>query len=361
VNALGVVAASLLAAASLDPSFDGDGKLLTDFGGRDSAAHAVAVQPDGKIVAAGRAGGDFALARYDRDGRVDFTVTTDVGGEDSANSVLVQSNGKIVAGGTAGGDFALARYHADGSLDFKVTTDLGNEDAISRVLAAAGGRVVAVGRSGNRVALVWYGSDGVVTRRVLTPLGSQSVGAAPAPGGKIVVTAPRPVRLGANPPIDFVLARYRPDGRLDRTFDGDGIVVRRARPHWTGGQAVAVHADGSIIIAGHGHGTRAGFGFVRFRADGRVDRTFVSEVGFGVRAITIDRRGRIVVTGASYGLKDFTVARYTEQGRPDASFGAVTTDLGGAEDMWAVAVQPDGRVVVAGHSGPDFALARFNG
>jgi hypothetical protein len=64
VDALGVVAASLLAAASLDPSFDGDGKLLTDFGGRDSAAHAVAVQPDGRVVVAGHSGPDFALARF---------------------------------------------------------------------------------------------------------------------------------------------------------------------------------------------------------------------------------------------------------------------------------------------------------
>lgn len=372
VNAFGVVAASLLAAASLDPTFDGDGKLLTDFGGRVSHAAAVAIQPDGKIVAVGDAGGDFALARYNRDGSVDLTLTTDFGGYDGAGAVAVLPDGKIVAGGATESDFALARYNPDGSLDIKIVTDLGDSDGIRRVLPAAGGRIVAVGRSGDRVALVWYRADGAIERRVLTPIGSQATSAAPAPGGKIVVAAPRLVdpAPATNPRIDFVLARYRADGRLDRTFGGDGIVIRRAPSHWTGGHAVAVQTDGRIVIGAHGHRpgqNRAAFGLIRFRQDGSLDRTFgdggtvVSEVGYGVRRITIDRAGRIVVTGSGYDLNDFVVARYTARGRLDARFGAVTTDLGAAEVMWAVAAQRDGRVVVAGQSGPTFALARYRG
>jgi uncharacterized delta-60 repeat protein len=359
VNALGVVAASLLAAASLDPTFDGDGKLLTDFGGRDSAAHAVAVQPDGKIVAAGDAGGDFALARYNADGSVDFTTTTDFGGSDRGFGVLVQGDGRIVVGGSADNDFALARYNPDGSLDRKIVTDLGGEDAISRVLPAAGGRVVAVGVSGERVALVWYRPDGTVERRIVGPLASPGLGAAAAPGGKIVVAAPRVLGTGPNPRVDYRLVRYRADGRLDRTFGGDGLVVRRAPPHWTGGSAVAVQRDGRIVLAGHGHRNRAGFALVRFRADGRLERASVSEVGFGARAVTVDRSGRIVVTGAGYNLNDFVVARYSSLGRLDPTFGAVTADLGAAEAMWAIAVQTDGRVVAAGQSGRTLALARF--
>jgi uncharacterized delta-60 repeat protein len=130
VNAAGAIAAVLLAAGgALDPTFDGDGKLLTDFGGRDSAAHAVAVQPDGKIVAAGRAGGDFALARYRSDGRLDRTfggdgivvrrapphwtggqVTTDLGGTEDRWALAVQPDGRVVVAGHSGPDFALARY-----------------------------------------------------------------------------------------------------------------------------------------------------------------------------------------------------------------------------------------------------------
>jgi uncharacterized delta-60 repeat protein len=362
VNAVGVIAASLLAAASLDPTFDGDGKVLTDFGGRDSAAHAVAVQPDGKIVAAGEAGGDFALARYNADGSVDFTTTTDFGGPDRGFAVVVQADGRIVVAGSAGNDFALARYNPDGSLDRKVVTDLGGDDGISRVLPAPRGRLVAVGVSGDRVALVWYRPDWSVERRVFGPLGSPGLGAAAAPGGKIVVAAPRVVNPRTpNPRIEYRLLRFRPDGRLDRTFGGDGLVVRRAPPHWTGGSAVAVRRDGGIVLVGHGHGRRAGFAIVRFRPDGRFEGASVGEVGFGARAVTLDRSGRIVVTGAAYDLNDFVVARFTARGRLDRSFGAPTTDLGAAEAMWALAIQPDGRVVVAGQSGKTLALARFRG
>lgn len=325
------------------------------------------------------------MARYKPDGSVDLTLTTDFGGNDAANAVAVQADGKIVAGGATESDFALARYNPDGSLDRTfggdgtVVTDLGSGEGIARIFLVGGGRIVAVGRSGNRVALVWYRADGAIDRRVLTPIGSESIGAARAPGGKIVVAAPRLVdpAMTTNPKIDFVLARYGADGRLDPTFGGNGIVVRRAGSHWTGGHAVAVQPDGRIVIGAHGHRAfgvgRAAFGLLRFRRNGSLDRTFgdggivVSEVGFGVRAIAIDRRGRIVVAGASYGLDDFTVARYTARGQLDASFGAVATDFSAFETPWAVAIQPDGRIVAAGQSGrtisaeTDVALARYRG
>src|SRR6266508_2960252 len=97
------------AAGALDTSFDGDGKVTTDFGGLDEAL-GVAIQPDGKIVAAGTNGGDFALARYNRDGSLDTSfdgdgkVTTDFGAPfDLALGVAIQPDGRIVAagGGTA--------------------------------------------------------------------------------------------------------------------------------------------------------------------------------------------------------------------------------------------------------------------
>jgi uncharacterized delta-60 repeat protein len=106
----------------LDPSFDTDGKVLTDLGGTDWA-QAVALQPDGKIVVAGHSdtgdGLDFALARYHRDGSLDHSfdgdgmLTTDFGGEEIANAVALQRNGKIVVAGPASvgtDDIGLARY-----------------------------------------------------------------------------------------------------------------------------------------------------------------------------------------------------------------------------------------------------------
>ena len=94
---------------SLDTSFDSDGKVTTAIGGSDDYAHSVAIQSDGKIVAAGTVHGsndDFALVRYNTDGSLDTNfdsdgkVTTAIGsGDDYAYSVAIQSDGKIVAAG----------------------------------------------------------------------------------------------------------------------------------------------------------------------------------------------------------------------------------------------------------------------
>ncbi|MBV5304703.1 MAG: hypothetical protein JZU70_10990, partial [Chlorobium sp.] len=82
------------------------------------------MQSDGTILVAGSSDGDFALARYNRDGSLDTSfsyngiVTTNFGSsDDSCNNVTMQADGKILVTGSGGGDFAVARYNSDGSLD----------------------------------------------------------------------------------------------------------------------------------------------------------------------------------------------------------------------------------------------------
>ncbi len=153
---------------SLDTSFSGDGKQTTDFGDAEGAS-GVALQDDGKIVAAGRTGTigarDFALARYDPDGALDTSFsgdgrqTTDFGfgADDAANGIAVQGDGKIVAagyasGGATGDDFALARYDPDGTLDpsfsgdGKRRTSFGGDDGANGMALQGDGKIVAVGR-----------------------------------------------------------------------------------------------------------------------------------------------------------------------------------------------------------------------
>ena len=113
------------AAGDLDTSFDSDGKVTTEVGSTFDFARSVAIQSDGKIVAAGYSDNgsnwDFALVRYNTDGSLDTSfdtdgkVTTAIGsGDDAANSVAIQSDGKIVAAGTISNgndrDFALVLY-----------------------------------------------------------------------------------------------------------------------------------------------------------------------------------------------------------------------------------------------------------
>src|SRR5207237_7730409 len=106
---------------TLDGTFNGTGILVTDFGTVKNSAQSLALQADGKIVAAGvsytNGGADenTALLRLNVDGTFDTSfdgdgkVITDFGGSDSAMSVVIQSDGKIIAGGSKGGVFAISR------------------------------------------------------------------------------------------------------------------------------------------------------------------------------------------------------------------------------------------------------------
>jgi uncharacterized delta-60 repeat protein len=139
----------------LDTSFSIDGKVTTNFGSPNDAAFSVAVQPDGKIVAAGGTvlsrGGDFALARYDSNGTLDTSfgtggrVTTDISGpSDSVNSIAIQLDGKIVAAGRTfiNGAFhsALTRYNSNGALD----TSFGRSGKITAIFGGSGEGVSSI-------------------------------------------------------------------------------------------------------------------------------------------------------------------------------------------------------------------------
>ena len=146
-------------------------QVATPIGSSTEIAYSVAVQSDGKIVAAGYSDNgsndDFALARYNTDGSLDATfgsggkVATPVGSSnDYAYSVAIQSDGKIVAAGLSSNgsndDFALARYDSDGSLDTgfgtggKVTTAIGSAgDYALSVAIQSDGKIVAAGYSDN--------------------------------------------------------------------------------------------------------------------------------------------------------------------------------------------------------------------
>jgi uncharacterized delta-60 repeat protein len=153
----------------LDPGFGTAGKTTTRFAG-DAGAGAAVLQ-SGKVVAAGfavtGATTDFALTRYRPNGTLDASfgnqgrVTTDISGGsgDVATALAVQADGKLVAAGLtsgpAGQDFALARYQSNGSLDASfgtggtTTTDFAHREDRAQALVLQGGRPLAVGSAIN--------------------------------------------------------------------------------------------------------------------------------------------------------------------------------------------------------------------
>jgi uncharacterized delta-60 repeat protein len=228
------VVARYNANGTLDTSFSGDGKQTTKLG----VTTGVAIQGDGKIIAVGSGGpdsDDFALARYNPNGSLDTSFSgdgkqlTDFGGLDAANAVALQG-GKIVLagsgslGGTGGDDFALARYKPNGSLDAtfsgdgKQTTDFGSADAANAVALQADGKIVAAGRGAGEgdFALARYRANGSLDTTFSadgqqttnfgfpTQIGGAS-GVALQGDGKIVAVG---VGTGASQTDDFALARY---------------------------------------------------------------------------------------------------------------------------------------------------------
>lgn len=397
-------------AGALDTAFDGDGKATTVFGSRDDKARAVVVQPDGKIVVAGYAYintyPDFALARYNADGSLDPTfdgdgkVTTPVGISSEVYALALQPDGKIVAAGYASfsgsnTDFALVRYNADGSRDTtfdsdgRVTTPIGsNTDIAHAVALQPDGKIVVAGYVGvgnapnfsTDIGLARYNTDGSLdtgfdTDGRLTsgfPAGDVAYAVAVQSGGKIIVVG----EIGA----DFGLLRFNANGSLDAGFDTDGKVTTDFAAARDVAEAAVLQPDGKIIAAGRANDTTENFALARYNTDGSLDLTFDSDgkvmTDFGgydaAFAAALQADGKIIAAGrgsASGSPHDFALARYNTDGSPDTSFdtdGKLTTIFGlSFVQAEGVALQPDGKIVAAGYtrissSDNDFALARYN-
>jgi uncharacterized delta-60 repeat protein len=392
-------------AGDLDTTFDGDGKVTTDFGSNHDQARGVAIQTDGKIVVAGssinsgHSKSDFALARYNSNGSLDTTfdgdgkVTTAVESTHNyAFSVAIQSDGKIVVAGGNNRDFALTRYNSDGSLDTsfdvdgKVATDFGGSgEYASAVAIESDGKIVVAGYSIGSFALARYNSNGSLDTtfdgdgKVTTAVGGfndYANSVAIQSDGKIVVAGSS--YNGSS--HDFALVRYNSNGSLDTTFDGDGKVTTTVGSGDDEAHSVAIQSDGKIVVAGHSwNGINRSFALARYNSNGSLDTTFdgdgkvTTAVGTSddrAFSVAIQSDGKIVVAGYSlnYSSFDFALVRYNSNGSLDATFdsdGKVTTAVGNSYDYaFSVAIQSDGKIVVAGtnsnSSNDDFALARYH-
>lgn len=359
------VTIALAASGDLDTTFDGDGR-VTSFvvpanPGRSDTTFAVAVQPNGKILAVGlssvpsTATSDFAIVRYNPNGSLDTSFSADgrlitnFGGIDQAFDVALQSNGKIVVVGQKCNnafticDVALARYNPGGALDTtfsgdgKQVTDFGGKDngSLGGLAIQKDGKIVVAG-------YMWTGTN-----------------------------------------YDFAVYRYLANGSLDPTFSGDG----RARFGFGAGRqdfasGLVIQSNGKIVVSGYSGDAKAAnnnFAVARLNANGSMDTTFSGDgrqvTNFGADdygiAVALQPDGKIVVVGEkdTATLFAFAVARYNTNGSLDTTFNAsgrkVFSIVPGVHSAAAsVQIQADGKIVIAGSAGPegavDFALARLN-
>ena len=408
---------------TLDMTFGVNGALRTNLGGTYDWAYATAIQPDGRILAAGvsEASGtyDFALARYTSTRDLDPTfgeggvVLTDFGHSyDWAYAMALLPDGKILLAGVSdvsgSKDFALARYNPDGKLDtgfghgglVTENTRSLTADVIRGLAVQPDGRIVVAGVTYEDVATLGpngdfmvarylpdgqkdltFGIGGVMTTDFADSSYDEPYAVVLQSDGKIVLggytnAANGPgVLFGAD---QLALARYGPNGLLDSSFGQGGLVI------FDGGSlderilALALAPDGSLLAGGYVNGERrSDLLLARLNTDGTLTRGFgnrkngLSIYDLGtyserIASLALQPDGKIVAGGqtAVAHNADFALFRYDTHGLFDPTFGhsgVASFDFQGREDrVHAVALQPDGKIVAVGQSEADFAVARFN-
>jgi uncharacterized delta-60 repeat protein len=434
-------------AADGDPdlSFGDSGKVVTDFFGGQDEARAVAIEKNGKIVAAGRAfnsataSDEFALARYLRNGRLDNSfgnggkVSTHLPGNTAgastaiANAVAIQRQGRILAAGSVQSEgasqvnFALLQYDNRGALDPAfgdggiVITELGGDSSgANDMVLQPDGKIVTVGTVSGDVALLRYNPDGSLDSgfgdggKVITNVTPDDVGNAVhlTRDGKILVAGQSCVAGSTcenDLRRDLLLLRYNSDGSLDTSFGDQGKVITRLGLCDMAND-IAVGPDGSIVAVGFSSGANifpcvilegTQFAIARYTPNGE-STIFATRFGPGGRggsvatatAITMDGLTPKIVVGGYYrqfltcasqegpNPCNFLLARLNwADGSADPSFGsggsAIADFAGGFDRAWDLAIQRDGRIIQAGFtaatagqfdfepSTSDFALARF--
>jgi len=462
---------------SLDNSF-GQGGFVRNFFSQGAQGRALLIQPDGKIVLGGFAhhdfGSDYALARYDTNGVIDATFGSTGSIVDgvgiSVNGLAIQADGKIIAVGWAGNyDWGVFRYTTGGLLDTtfgpdhtgRVLTHLGDFSTFSQAMCVAieqgdgittldrivvggytefvdpqqfevvrykldgtldttfGGTgliILSVGSSFfNRANAIVVQGTGVEPRKIIlagtvydagfnsqfcvvrlndngtydnsfdgdgkiytsfTSHSDYAYGAALVPGGKLLVVGSTEINQNNS---DYALARYNlSDGSPDNSFGPGGKATEDVGERLAQAKAVAVQPDGKILVAGAAengisYGQVTSVALTRLNPDGTIDRSFGKfgkiTTTFGERAsafnaVTVQSDGRIVAAGNAE--TNFLVARYMSNGVPDVSFngnGIATARIENDGNIAnAVAVQADGKIVIAGGTsfGLAFAILRFN-
>ncbi|PJA95572.1 MAG: hypothetical protein CO129_11085 [Ignavibacteriales bacterium CG_4_9_14_3_um_filter_34_10] len=400
----------------IDSTFGNNGIAKNLFSESSANAYALEIQSDGKIVIVGSSDDRnfITLVRLNSNGSIDntfgsneenpgkvitrvFPITEDPE-EEEGKCVALQSDGKIVVAGTHfSSQLLVMRYNTDGSLDATfdgdgifstVNMNCGNDIAIQ-----SDGKIVIVGEkffTGRSYDFVVtrLDSDGSFdtsfasvgyTNTDVGKLGLQdhSQCVAIQSDGKIVVAG----YANTGSYYSAVVVRYNSDGSLDSTFGTTGSVATQVvAGNNCYGRDMAIQPDGKIVIAGdYESGGLSNFAVIRYTSDGALDNTFfdegISTLSFSdndkTHSVKVLSDGKILVAG-SYevsGNSVFAMFRLLSNGELDFFYDdneSIYTDIGEGDDVaYALAIQSDGKILLAGTSGEngmysDFAVARYN-
>lgn len=325
-------------AARATKSFSGDGKVSDDFWLNDDYPYEVLIQPDGKILIGGNESGvSYSVLRLNPDGSPDTSFGGAGVGRAHAGlgwgyAMALQEDGKILIAGEWGNNFGVARFTASGSLDTSFDTDgrasinLGAADGALAIAIQSDGQILLGGYSGTNFAAV---------------------------------------RLNSS------------NGSLDTSFDTDGKVITSMGGDFAMAEAIAVQADGKVLLGGTVYsGTNSTFALARYTTGGALDTAFDTDgkqtVNFNnadyAYGLTVQGDGKILAAGPTYSGTNstFAMARLNSDGSLDTGFdsdGKLTTSFTGDSEAYDISVAGN-RIVAAGYDASggsnSFAVAVYS-
>lgn len=347
---------SLLCVVTLRPT---DGTLDTSFGNGAGYvtlplgffASCVAVQPDGRIVAAGSdTANNFQLVRYNTNGSLDlsfgeFSNGIGVGPAGLLFDLFIGPDGYIVVGGQdMNGNFQIAQYYPEGFIN----SDFGDNGIVnvpsgfcSALAQQENLYILAAGAddSGDFLVVRYDNFGNIDTTFAVAPLGYIE-DLIIQPNGKAVV-------CGVDNSGNFSIVRYNTDGSIDTTFGILGIVTGPAGV----ATSLVLQPNGSIVVAGFDLSSPNNMQLIRIDSSGNLDTSFgtlgvvTGPVGI-INGIALQADGNIVAVGEN--STETLIVRFASSGGLDSSFGTSGIATGQAGSFNGVAFQESGNIVVAG-------------
>ncbi|WP_426151233.1 M10 family metallopeptidase C-terminal domain-containing protein [Pseudomonas sp. DC3000-4b1] len=365
------------------------GNIQIDINGENDPGRSVAIQADGKFWVGGFTHNfgelyEYAVVRLNSNGTLD-TAFADGGKLVIADEVMlgdeyslaIQGNGKLLvtrAGYQDGSiDFLVSRYNTDGSLDqtfgqggvTRIDSDISYSNTGTTVLAD--GKLLVSGRNDSLHTVARLNSDGSLD----TSFNGTGIVQFAEPDNDtgnfdyaVALQADGKILLPGSADGEFQLYRYNADGSLDTTFGANGHVSYSVSSGWDAAFTVAVQPDGKILLAGNSDTENFGtdFGILRLNPDGSLDKTFsgdgkatfsLAEGNDTVHSIALQADGKIVLAGSAE--ENYGVLRLNADGSLDRSFGTL---INGFEDLIGtsgddVIMGSDVRENIIGYAGND--------
>jgi len=431
---------------TIDSSFSQDGKVVTNY--HDAAAYCVVMQPDGKILLGGRKydfyddDGDFLLTRYNVNGNLDtlfgtngIVITNFGGSDDEALAIAIQKDSKILLAGRKSIDnaeresaFAIARYNSEGNPDLsfgtagKMTSEKQHILGIAKSIIVLNDNKILVGGTvddpislenflcvskyssngspdssfgKNGLALINFGDNRIGGSFTLDPVDILLL-----PDGKILIGCTLQPHVRPYTFSDFVIARINENGIIDSSFGTNGIIITDVNNSFDEFGSFLLLPGGKIIVSGNTSSDdglspqndsifvmrfeKNGFIDSNFGKNGRVIFSYKNKGGNTTTSSALLPTNEILISGYSIIDSAFLLTALNKNGFIDSSFGVdgftITPfklgngNYGDPQNEFAFAyamnLAPDGKIVLAGdykyqtygaNDYTDLALARYYG